>query len=446
MRKLIETVKNIWNIEDLRNRILITLGILAIYRFGSFVVIPGVDPSQLSALQDQTSEGLLGLLNMFTGGAFSQASVFALGIMPYISASIVVQLLGMAIPYFQKLQREGESGRRKINNITRYLTILITGGQAPGYIANLKATLPDSAFLLNPGTFWMSSIIILVTGTMFVMWLGEKITDRGIGNGISLLIMIGIIASFPQSLMQEFVSALGSAGGGLVIFMVEMVALLIVIMVSILLVQGTRRIPVQYAKRVIGNKQYGGVRQFIPLKVNAAGVMPIIFAQAIMFVPITLVGFSDNENLQGIAAVLTDFGGFWYNLLFFVMIVLFTYFYTAITVNPNQMADDMKKNGGFIPGIKPGRATSEYLDSVMSKITLPGSLFLGFVAILPAFAMAGGVNIQFAQFYGGTSLLILVGVILDTLQQIESHLLMRHYDGLMDSGRIKGKSSGPSMM
>ena len=446
MKKLIETVKNIWNIEDLRNRILVTLGILAIYRFGSFVVIPGVDPSQLSALQDQTSEGLLGLLNMFTGGAFSQASVFALGIMPYISASIVVQLLGMAIPYFQKLQREGESGRRKINNITRYLTILITGGQAPGYIANLKATLPDSAFLLNPGTFWMSSIIILVTGTMFVMWLGEKITDRGIGNGISLLIMIGIIASFPQSLMQEFVSALGSAGGGLVIFMVEMVALLIVIMVSILLVQGTRRIPVQYAKRVIGNKQYGGVRQFIPLKVNAAGVMPIIFAQAIMFVPITLVGFSDNENLQGIAAVLTDFGGFWYNLLFFVMIVLFTYFYTAITVNPNQMADDMKKNGGFIPGIKPGRATSEYLDSVMSKITLPGSLFLGFVAILPAFAMAGGVNIQFAQFYGGTSLLILVGVILDTLQQIESHLLMRHYDGLMDSGRIKGKSSGPSMM
>ncbi len=446
MRKLIETVKNIWNIEDLRNRILVTLGILAIYRFGSFVVIPGVDPSQLSALQDQTSEGLLGLLNMFTGGAFSQASVFALGIMPYISASIVVQLLGMAIPYFQKLQREGESGRRKINNITRYLTILITGGQAPGYIANLKATLPDSAFLLDPGTFWMSSIIILVTGTMFVMWLGEKITDRGIGNGISLLIMIGIIASFPQSLMQEFVSALGSAGGGLVIFMVEMVALLIVIMVSILLVQGTRRIPVQYAKRVIGNKQYGGVRQFIPLKVNAAGVMPIIFAQAIMFVPITLVGFSDNENLQGIAAVLTDFGGFWYNLLFFVMIVLFTYFYTAITVNPNQMADDMKKNGGFIPGIKPGRATSEYLDSVMSKITLPGSLFLGFVAILPAFAMAGGVNIQFAQFYGGTSLLILVGVILDTLQQIESHLLMRHYDGLMDSGRIKGKSSGPSMM
>ncbi len=442
MKKIIETIKNIWRIEDLRNRILMTFGILAIYRLGSFVVIPGIDPSQLAALQAQTSDGLLGLLNMFTGGAFSQASIFALGIMPYISASIVIQLLGMAIPYFQKLQKEGESGRRKINNITRYLTILITAGQAPGYIANLKATLPESAFLLPAGAFWFSSIILLVTGTMFVMWLGEKITDRGIGNGISLIIMAGIIAGLPQSLMQEFVSALGSTGGGLVIFMVEILALLIVIMITILLIQGTRRIPVQYAKRVVGNKQYGGVRQFIPLKVNAAGVMPIIFAQAIMFVPITLVGFSDSESLQGIAAVLTDFGGFWYNFLFFVLIVVFTYFYTALTVNPNQMADDMKKNGGFIPGIKPGRATADYLDAVMSRITFPGSLFLGFVAILPAFAMAGGVSIQFAQFYGGTSLLILVGVLLDSLQQIESHLLMRHYDGLMDSGRIKGRSSG----
>ena len=442
MKKIIETIKNIWRIEDLRNRILMTFGILAIYRLGSFVVIPGIDPSQLAALQAQTSDGLLGLLNMFTGGAFSQASIFALGIMPYISASIVIQLLGMAIPYFQKLQKEGESGRRKINNITRYLTILITAGQAPGYIKNLKATLLESAFLLPAGVFWFSSIILLVTGTMFVMWLGEKITDRGIGNGISLIIMTGIIAGLPQSLMQEFVSALGSTGGGLVIFMVEILALLIVIMITILLIQGTRRIPVQYAKRVVGNKQYGGVRQFIPLKVNAAGVMPIIFAQAIMFVPITLVGFSDSESLQGIAAVLTDFGGFWYNFLFFVLIVVFTYFYTALTVNPNQMADDMKKNGGFIPGIKPGRATADYLDAVMSRITFPGSLFLGFVAILPAFAMAGGVSIQFAQFYGGTSLLILVGVVLDSLQQIESHLLMRHYDGLMDSGRIKGRSSG----
>ena len=445
MNKIIQTIKNIWNIQDLRNRILLTIGFIAIYRFGSFVVIPGVDSAQLSALQDQASDGLLGLLNLFTGGAFAQASIFALGIMPYISASIVIQLLGMAIPYFQKLQREGESGRRKINNITRYLTILITGGQAPGYIANLKATLPETAFLLSPGIFWLSSIVILVTGTMFVMWLGEKITDRGIGNGISLLIMIGIIASFPQSLTQEFVSALSSTGGGLVVFIVEMLILLIVITITILLVQGTRRIPVQYAKRVVGNRQYGGVRQFIPLRVNAAGVMPIIFAQAIMFVPITIVGFSESEALQGLAATLTDFSGFWYNLIFFIMIVGFTYFYTAITVNPNQMADDMKKNGGFIPGVKPGRSTAEYLDNIMSRITLPGSIFLGIVAILPAFAMKAGVNIQFAQFYGGTSLLILVGVVLDTLQQIESHLLMRHYDGLMDSGRIKGKSAGRYM-
>ncbi len=442
MKKLIETIKNIWNIEDLRNRILITLAFIAIYRFGSFVVLPGVDPTLLANLQQQTSEGLLGLLNMFTGGAFSQASIFALGIMPYISASIVIQLLGMAIPYFQKLQKEGESGRRKINNITRYLTILITSGQAPGYIANLKATLPPEAFLLAPGIFWASSIIMLVTGTMFVMWLGEKITDRGIGNGISLLIMIGIIAYLPQALMMELASGLEDQGGGLVLFLVKMLVLLLVIMVTILLVQGTRRIPVQYAKRVVGNKQYGGVRQFIPLKVNAAGVMPIIFAQAIMFVPITLVGFSDSETLQGLAAVLTDFAGFWYNFMFFIMVVLFTYFYTAITVNPNQMADDMKRNGGFIPGLKPGRKTAEYLDAVMSRITLPGSIFLGAVAILPAFAMQAGINAQFAQFYGGTSLLILVGVVLDTLQQIESHLLMRHYDGLMDSGRIKGKSSG----
>ena len=353
------------------------------------------------------------------------------------------------LPYFQKLQKEGESGRRKINNITRWLTILITGGQAPGYLAYTRSTFPQEVFIIPSGMpewFWgFSAVIILVTGTMFVMWLGEKITDRGIGNGISLLIMIGIIASLPQSLMQEFVSALSSTGGGLVMFMVEILALLIVITVSILLVQGTRRIPVQYAKRIIGNKQYGGVRQFIPLKVNAAGVMPIIFAQAIMFVPITLVGFSESERAQGVAAALSDFGGLWYNVLFFIMIVLFTYFYTAITVNPNQMADDMKKNGGFIPGVKPGRTTADYLDTIMSRITFPGSLFLGFVAILPAFAMAAGVNIQFAQFYGGTSLLILVGVILDTLQQIESHLLMRHYDGLMKTGRIKGKSSGSMM-
>tara|TARA_A100001035_G_scaffold258534_1_gene235319 strand:+ start:493 stop:1839 length:1347 start_codon:yes stop_codon:yes gene_type:complete len=442
MKGLITTLSNIWKIEDLRTRILVTLGFILIYRLGSFIVLPGIDPTQLSALQQQASSGLLGLLNLFTGGAFAQASIFALGIMPYISASIVIQLLGVAVPYFQKLQREGESGRRKINNITRYLTILITGGQAPGYIANLQAQLPPEAFLLSPGAFWLSSIIILVTGTMFVMWLGEKITDRGVGNGISLIIMIGIIAALPSSLMAEFATALESQGGGLVLFLVEMVALLAVILVSILLVQGTRRIPVNFAKRVIGNKQYGGVRQYIPLKVNASGVMPIIFAQAIMFIPITLVGFSDSETLQGFAAAFTDFAGFWYNFVFFFMVVIFTYFYTAITVNPKQMADDMKKNGGFIPGVKPGRKTAEFLDDAMSKITLPGSLFLALVAILPAFAMKFGVNQGFAQFYGGTSLLIMVGVVLDTLQQIESHLLMRHYDGLTSGGgRIKGKSS-----
>tara|TARA_B100000963_G_scaffold20815_2_gene15707 strand:- start:25684 stop:27027 length:1344 start_codon:yes stop_codon:yes gene_type:complete len=447
MKKIVETIKNIWSIEDLRSRILFTLFILAVYRLGSFVVIPGVDPSQLAALKANTDDGLLGLLNMFTGGAFANASIFALGIMPYISASIVIQLLGMAIPYFQKLQKEGESGRRKINSITRYLTILICAGQAPGYIATQitsnPGVVPDAS-----GLWWFTAVLVLITGTIFVMWLGERITDRGIGNGISLLIMIGIIAGLPQSLITEFTLALGTKVGGLVMFMVEMATLLIVIMVSILLVQGTRRIPVQYAKRVIGNKQYGGVRQFIPLKVNAAGVMPIIFAQAIMFVPLTLAGFADSSDISNwFLREFSQFDGFWYNLTFFIMVVLFTYFYTAITVNPNQMADDMKKNGGFIPGIKPGRATSEYLDAVMSRITFPGSLFLGFVAILPAFAMIlFKMDMGFAQFYGGTSLLILVAVVLDTLQQIESHLLMRHYDGLMDSGRIKGKSSGNNMM
>ena len=445
MRKLIQTIQNIWKIEDLKNRILMTLAFIAIYRFGSFVVIPGVDPSQLAALQAQSADGLLGLLNMFTGGAFSQASIFALGIMPYISASIVIQLLGMAIPYFQKLQREGESGRRKINNITRYLTIVITGGQAPGYIANLKNTLPETAFLLGESAFWLSSIIILVTGTLFVMWLGEKITDGGVGNGISLLIMIGIIAVLPSSLSSEFAMALNAQSGGLVIFLLEMVILVVVIALCILLVQGTRRIPVQYAKRVVGNKQYGGVRQFIPLKVNAAGVMPIIFAQAIMFVPVTLAGFSD--DLTGIASTLSDFTGFWYNFLFFLLVVVFTYFYTAITVNPKQMAEDMKRNGGFIPGVKPGRKTAEYLDNIMSRITLPGSLYLGVIAILPGIALnlKPDMTPQFAQFFGGTSLLIMVGVVLDTLQQIESHLLMRHYDGLMEKGKIKGKSSGSMM-
>ncbi len=444
MRALIQTIKNIYKIEDLRYRIGYTLLILLIYRLGSYIVLPGIDPSQLAALEKQTADGVLGLLNMFSGGSFSRASIFALGIMPYISASIVIQLMGIAIPYFQKLQREGESGRRKINQITRYLTIAILIMQAPAYLRNLQVQLPEAAFVLKGTFFWFSSVVILTSGTMFVMWLGEKITDKGIGNGISLIIMIGIIARLPQSLLFEFVSRLESQGGGLVAWLLEMVILFFVFIATILLVQGTRKIPVQYAKRIVGNKQYGGVRQYIPLKVNSAGVMPIIFAQALMFVPMMLAGFGDADSLRGIAATFSNINGFWYNFTFGMMIILFTYFYTAITINPSQMAEDMKKNGGFIPGVKPGRKTVEFLDTIMSRITLPGSIFLALIAILPAFARIGGVDSQFSQFFGGTSLLILVGVVLDTLQQIESHLLMRHYDGLMKSGRIKGKAGGAS--
>jgi len=406
----------------------------------------------LLQLENQTSQGLLGLLSMFTGGAFSRASIFALGVMPYISASIVVQLLGMAIPYFQKMQREGESGRRKINQITRYLTVVITAFQAPAYLRGIiTANLPPEAvapFDPNgvPSTFfWISSIVILVSGTMFVMWLGEKITDKGIGNGISLIIMIGIIARLPFALAGEFISRIEEQGGGLVIFLLEIVALIFVVLATILLVQGTRRIPVQYAKRVVGNKQYGGVRQYIPLKVNAAGVMPIIFAQAIMFLPITIAGFTNNDSMSAFATTFANPYSFWYNFVYFLLIIAFTYFYTAITINPNQMAEDMKKNGGFIPGVKPGRKTAEFIDGIMSKITLPGSIFLGFVAIMPSLVINMGVNSQFAAFFGGTSLLILVGVVLDTLQQIESHLLMRHYDGLTKSGRIKGRTSSYGM-
>lgn len=448
MKRLIDTIRNIYKIEDLRKRILYTLGIILIYRLGSYVVLPGIDPNQLAQLQSQTTSGLLGLLSMFTGGAFSNASIFALGIMPYISASIVIQLLGMAIPYFQKLQREGESGRKRINQITRYLTVVITAFQAPAYIrgviiANLRpeAIAPFDPNSISPSAFfWFSSIVILVTGTMFVMWLGEKITDKGIGNGISLIIMIGIMARLPFALAGEFVSRMEQAGGGLVYFVIELVVLVFVILATILLVQGTRRIPVQYAKRVVGNKQYGGVRQYIPLKVNAAGVMPIIFAQAIMFLPITIAGFANTESMTAFAATFANPYGVWYNLVYFLLIIMFTYFYTAITMNPNQMAEDMKKNGGFIPGVKPGKKTAEFIDGVMSKITLPGSIFLGFVAIMPAIVINLGVNNKFAGFFGGTSLLILVGVVLDTLQQIESHLLMRHYDGLTKTGRIKGRS------
>ena len=448
MRKIIETIKNIYNVEDLRVRILNTLGFLLIYRLGSFVVLPGVDPNALDEYAQQTSQGILGLINMFAGGAFSRASVLALGIMPYISASIVIQLLGIAVPYFQKLQREGESGQQKLNQITRVLTIGITAAQSIGFLVNLQSTVGGALIsqtnpeVLSPIMFTVSNVIILTTGTVFVMWLGERISDKGIGNGISLLIMIGIIARLPTALIAEFDTRLSEAGGGLVIFLLEIVLLLFVILAVVLLVKGTRRIPIQYAKRVVGNRQYGGVRQFLPLKVNSAGVMPIIFAQALMFIPSTLAQyFPSSSSMQGIAASFTDFSSLGYNLTFGILIILFTYFYTAVTVNSKQIADDLKKNGGFIPGVKPGRKTSEYIDTIMSRITLPGSIFLAIVAVFPAVAMQMNVNTQFAQFFGGTSLLIMVGVVLDTLQQIESHLLMRHYDGLMKSGRVKGRSS-----
>ena len=441
MRKAIETLKNIWKIEDLRQRILITILFVAIYRFGSYVVLPGINPAMLTQLHQQTSEGLLALLNMFSGGAFSNASIFALGIMPYISASIVIQLLGIAVPYFQKLQREGESGRRKMNQYTRYLTIIILLVQAPSYLLNLKMQAgPSLNASLDWTLFMITSTIILAAGSMFILWLGERITDKGIGNGISFIILIGIIARLPQSLFQELISRMTDKTGGLVMFLIEIVFLLLVIAAAILLVQGTRKIPVQYAKRIVGNKQYGGARQYIPLKVNAAGVMPIIFAQAIMFIPITFIGFSNVDHVSGFVRAFTDHTSFWYNFVFAIMIILFTYFYTAITINPTQMAEDMKRNNGFIPGIKPGKKTAEYIDDIMSRITLPGSFFLALVAIMPAFAGVFGVQAGFAQFFGGTSLLILVGVVLDTLQQVESHLLMRHYDGLLKSGRIKGRA------
>ncbi len=443
MRKSIETLKNIWKIKDLRDRILITVLFVAIYRFGTYIVLPGINPNMLTKLHEQTSEGLLALLNMFSGGAFSNASIFALGIMPYISASIVIQLLAIAVPYFQKLQREGESGRRKINQYTRYLTIAILLFQAPSYLINLKAQAgPSLNASLDWTLFMITSTIILAAGSMFILWLGERITDKGIGNGISFIILVGIIARLPQSLTQEFISRMASPGaGGVVMFIFEIIFLLFVIAAAILLVQGTRKIPVQYAKKIVGNKQYGGARQYIPLKVNAANVMPIIFAQAIMFIPLTFIGFSNAENANGFLRSLVDHTSFGYNVIFAILIIVFTYFYTAITINPNQMAEDMKRNNGFIPGIKPGKNTAEYIDAIMSRITLPGSLFLAVIAILPAFAGVFGVKTEFAQFFGGTSLLILVGVVLDTLQQVESHLLMRHYDGLLQSGRIRGRSA-----
>ena len=446
MKKLIQTIKNIFKIEELRTRILYTLGLLLIYRLGSFIVLPGIDSEMIanSELAQKSSEGLMGLLNMFSGGAFGNASIFALGVMPYISASIVIQLLGVFVPYFRKIQMEGESGRRKMNQYTRFLTIAIICIQGPAYMANLHSQIPAAAFtavnILGWSNFWFNivSTLILLGGTMFVMWLGERITDRGIGNGISLIIMVGIIARLPWALAAEVGEKLTSnAGGGLLLLIVELVILFFVFVAAIALVQAVRKVPVQYAKRVYGNKQVGGVRQYIPMKINSAGVMPIIFAQALMLFPMI---FSQFEATRGFAAAMSNYTGVWYNLTFAILVLLFTYFYTAVTVNPTMMADEMRRNGGFIPGVKPGRKTAEYLDSIMSRVTLPGSIFLALIAILPAFAMICGVNNQFASFYGGTSLLILVGVVLDTLQQIESQLLMRHYDGLMKTGRLTGRS------
>ncbi|MBQ8737026.1 MAG: preprotein translocase subunit SecY [Bacteroidaceae bacterium] len=442
--KFVKTLSNIGKIEDLRTRILITLMFVAVYRFGSYVVLPGIDTEALQGLRNQTESGLLSLLDMFSGGAFSQASIFALGIMPYISASIVMQLLGIAVPYFQKMQREGESGRRKMNQYTRYLTILILLFQAPSYLINLKVQTGGSALYssLDWTMFLISSTIILAAGSMFVLWLGERITDKGLGNGVSLIIMVGIIARFPQAFSQELYTRFSSPGqGGLIVFLIEIVVLLAVIAAAILLVQGVRRVPVQYAKRVVGNRQFGGARQYIPLKPYAANVMPIIFAQAIMFIPATVAGYVSGGKLSPFVSQLIDNTSATYNIIFAVLIVLFTYLYTAITINPTQMAEDMKRNNGFIPGVKPGKDTAEFLDKIMSRITFPGSLFLAFIAIMPAFADMFGVKSEFAQFFGGTSLLILVGVVLDTLQQIESHLMMRHYDGLLDSGRIRGAHS-----
>jgi preprotein translocase subunit SecY len=438
MKSFIQTLKNIYKIEELRSRISFTLLIILIYRLGSKIVLPGVDPAQLESFSNRTSQGVLGLLDMFSGGAFSSASIFALGIMPYISASIIIQLLTIAVPYFQRMQKEGESGRRKMNQITRYLTVVVLVLQAPAYLTQI----PMAARIMTPAFFQISSIIILTAGTIFVMWLGERITDKGIGNGISLIIMIGIIARLPFAVTSELSDRLNGQGG-LVAFLLEIVFLFLVFVVTILLVQGTRRIPVQYAKRIVGNKQYGGVRQYIPLKVNAAGVMPIIFAQAIMFLPLSFARYgTGGEAMSRFVSHFSRYTSVWYNVVFALLIIVFTYFYTAIIINPTQMAEDMKKNGGFIPGVKPGKKTSEFIDTVMSRITLPGSMFLAFIAIMPAFAGLFGIQQSFAQFFGGTSLLILVGVVLDTLQQIESHLLMRHYDGLMKSGRVKGRAGG----
>ena len=438
MKKLIETLKNCWRIEDLRQRLLITLLFTAIYRFGSFVVLPGINPGMLEKLQQQTSGGLMSLLDMFSGGAFSNASIFALGIMPYISASIVMQLLAIAVPYFQKMQREGESGRKKISQYTRWLTVGILFFQAPSYLINLKMQAGGAlASGINWVWFMAASSIILSAGSMFILWLGERITDKGVGNGISLIIMIGIIARLPQAFVQELTSRFTAiSAGGLVMFIVEIVILYAVVCASILLVQATRKVPVQYAKRLVGNKQYGGARQYIPLKLFAANVMPIIFAQALMFIPLAIVQYN-SDNASWLVQNLLNNRSVLYNVIYVFLIIAFTYFYTAITLNPTQMAEDMKRNNGFIPGVKPGKETAEYIETIMSRITFPGSLFIAFIAVMPALASLLNMQEAFSQFFGGTSLLILVGVVIDTLQQIEGHMLMRHYDGLLNSGHTR---------
>jgi len=438
MKNFFSTLSQIYKIDDLRNRIIVTLSLILIYRVGSFVILPGINAEALASANVGGGGGLGEILALFTGGAFSRASIFALGIMPYISASIIMQLLGVAVPSIQKMQKEGESGRQKISQYTRFLTIVITGFQAPGYLSTTVVNVPGA--VANPSTFWWaSSIIILTSATLFVMWLGERITEKGIGNGISLIIMIGIISKLPAAFIQEFIGRIDGAGG-MVMLLIEIVLLVLIVAGTVALIQGVRRVPVQYAKRISGIQGLGsGARQFIPLKVNAAGVMPIIFAQAIMFVPLYIAQAVDVDS--AVLMELGNIGGVYYNMLFALVIILFTYFYTAITVNPTQMADDLKRNGGFVPGVKPGNATAEFLDVIISRITLPGSIFIALVAIVPAIAMAVGIKQGFAIFYGGTSLLIIVGVVLDTLQQIESHLLMRHYDGLMKSGKIRGRST-----
>ena len=441
MNRFIQTLRNIWGITELREKLMLTAGLLVIYRLGSNVVLPGIDPSSLENLQSQASEGLVGLINAFSGGAFANASILALGIMPYISASIVIQLAGLAVPAVQKMQKEGESGRRKLNQITRYLTILIVAAQAPGYITNLiyqgvNITLPMS-------TFWLASWVVIIAGTIFAMWLGERITEKGVGNGISLLIMIGIIANFPQAFFQEVATQLSPTGGGWIKFLIELVALYLVFLFAIAITQAVRKVPLEYAKRVAGGSSKSLGRSYLPVRVNASGVMPIIFAQALMFIPLTIVQYTglEGSGATWLVNVFGDIQGFWYNFVFALLILVFTYFYTAIQINTTQIADDLKRNGGFVPGIKPGEATGNYVDDVLAKITLPGAVLLALIAILPAVAMTLGINMQWAQFYGGTSLLIIVGVVLDTLMQIESYLLNSHYDGLMEGGRMRGRNT-----